>query len=49
MPLNQVDIYDKADLTKKVEIRLDFGFDKFIVSDNDETGCISNCRRESGQ
>jgi len=36
-PINQIDIYDKADLTKKVEIRLDFQFDKFIVSDNDET------------
>lgn len=36
-PINQIDIYDKADLTKKVEVKLDFQFDKFIVSDNDET------------
>jgi hypothetical protein len=36
-PISQIDIYKKDDLTKKLEIRFDFQFDKFIVSENEET------------
>lgn len=35
-PINQIDIYDITDLTKKVEIKLNFQFERFIVSDNEE-------------
>ena len=35
-PINQIDVYSKSDLTKKVEIKLDFDFDKFLVSENEE-------------
>ena len=35
-PVNQIDIYLKSDLTKKIEIGLDFDFVKFLVSENEE-------------
>ncbi|SOD18919.1 hypothetical protein [Pedobacter xixiisoli] len=36
-PLNQIDIYSKSDLTNKSELKFDFHFDQFIVSENEET------------
>jgi len=35
-PVNQIDIYLKSDLTKKIAIKFDFDFDKFIVSESEE-------------
>ena len=35
-PVNQIDIYLKSDLSKKIEIRFDFDFNKFLISENEE-------------
>lgn len=35
-PINQIDIYLKSELSKPIEIKFDFDFKKFIVSENEE-------------